>query len=96
MLLSDMGADVVKIERPQRGDPARQMTARVGDDSAFFISVNRGKKSITLDIFVEEGRTLFTQLVPHFDVLVENFTPGTLSEIQLDYDSLKHANPHLI
>ena len=96
MLLSDMGADVVKIERPQRGDPARQMTARVGDDSAFFISVNRGKKSITLDIFVEEGRTLFTQLVPHFDVLVENFTPGTLSEIQLDYDSLKHANPPLI
>ncbi|MBI4312570.1 MAG: CoA transferase [Chloroflexi bacterium] len=96
MVLADLGAEVVKVERPGQGDPARSMVARVGDDSAFFISVNRGKKSITLDVFSEEGRGLFLRLVPHFDVLVENFVPGTLAKAGLHYASLSKVNPRLV
>ena len=96
MLLADMGAEVVKVERPGQGDPARSMTARVGDDSAFFISVNRGKKSITLDVFSEEGRGLFLKLLSQFDVLVENFIPGTLAKAGLSYEQVKAINPRLV
>lgn len=96
MLLADLGAEVVKVERPGLGDPARGMAARVGDDSAFFISVNRGKKSITLDFFSEEGRGLFWGLLPHFDVLVENYIPGTLAKLGLDYPSVQKAHPRLV
>ncbi|MBI4202693.1 MAG: CoA transferase [Chloroflexi bacterium] len=96
MVLADLGAEVVKVERPGQGDPARGLTARVGDDSAFFISVNRGKKSITLDIFSEEGKTILLRLLPQFDVLVENFLPGTLAKVGLDYSSLKTVNARLV
>lgn len=96
MLLADLGADVVKVERPGRGDPARNLGPRVGDDTAYFISVNRGKKSITLDIFSKEGKQAFLSLVPHFDVLVENFVPGHMARSGLDYGSIRQVNPGLI
>ncbi|MBI4338364.1 MAG: CoA transferase [Chloroflexi bacterium] len=96
MLLADLGAEVVKVERPGAGDPARQMTAQVGDDSAFFISVNRGKKSITLDLFSEEGARLLLALAPHFDVLVENYVPGAMARLGLDYPTVRVANPRLV
>ena len=96
MLLADLGADVIKVERPGHGDAARHLGPRVGDDSAYFISVNRGKKSITLNLFSEEGQRGFRAMLPSFDVLVENFVPGTMTRIGLDYGSIKELNPRLV
>ena len=79
MLLADLGAEVVKVEMPGQGDPSRNVGPMVGYDSASFISVNRGKKSITLDLNSEDGQKIFRELIPHFDVLVENFVPGTMA-----------------
>ena len=62
MLLADLGAEVVKVEQPGRGDPARHLRPFVDEDSAYFISVNRGKKGITLDLSMEEGQSLFRNL----------------------------------
>ncbi len=96
MLLADLGAEVVKVEHPGDGDPARHLGPTVGDDSAYFISVNRGKKSITLDLATEEGQGIFRKMVPQFDVLVENFVPGTMARFGIDYESLKPINPRLV
>lgn len=96
MLLADLGAEVVKIELPLQGDPARRLGPAVGNDSAYFISVNRGKKSITLDLAREEGQRLFRALATHFDVLVENFVPGTMARYALDYQCLNRVNPSLV
>lgn len=96
MLLADLGAEVIKVERPGEGDPARFLEPIVGDESAFFISVNRGKKSITLDISTQEGQRLFRNMVPHFDVLVENFVPGTMARFGLDYTGLEKINPRMV
>lgn len=96
MLLADLGAEVIKVERPGEGDPARILGPKVGEERAYFISVNRGKKSITLDISVQEGQSLFRDLVPHFDVLVENFVPGTMARFGLDYPYLAKLNPRLV
>ena len=96
MLLADLGAEVVKVEKPGAGDPARTLGPAVGDDSAYFISVNRGKKSITLDLSLQEGQWMFQRLVPHFDVLVENFVPGTMARFGLDYQRLEKLHPGLV
>ncbi len=96
MLLADMGAEVIKVERPGDGDPARILGPKVGEERAYFISVNRGKKSITLDISKQEGQRLFLDLIPHLDVLVENFVPGTMSQFGLDYQNLAEHNPRLV
>ncbi|MBI4267123.1 MAG: CoA transferase [Chloroflexi bacterium] len=97
MLLADLGAEVVKVERPAQGDTARALGPQVGDDdTAYFISVNRGKKSITLDISMQEGQRIFKALVPHFDVLVENYVPGTMARFGLDYLSLERLNPRMV
>lgn len=96
MLLADLGAEVIKVERPGDGDPARILGPKVGEERAYFISVNRGKKSITLDISVQEGQRIFRDMVPHFDVLVENFVPGTMARFGLDYPNLEGLNPRLV
>ncbi len=96
MLLADLGAEVVKVEQPGRGDPARHLGPRVGEDSAYFISVNRGKQSITVDLSAEEGQRLLRNLLPRCDVLVENFIPGTVARLGLDYARVSEANPSLI
>ena len=96
MLLADLGAEVVKVEKPGQGDPARSLGPRVGDDSAYFISVNRGKKSITLDLYSKDDQRLCLDLLPHFDVLVENFVPGTMARFGLDYPRVRHFNPRLV
>ena len=96
MLLADMGAEVVKVEIPSGGDPARSLEPTIGGDSVFFISINRGKKSITLDLSTQDGKRIFRRLVPHFDVLVENFVPGTMARFGLDYPSLIQINPRLV
>ncbi|MDO8491587.1 MAG: CaiB/BaiF CoA-transferase family protein [Dehalococcoidia bacterium] len=97
MLLNDLGAEVVKVERPVGGDPARSLGPIVGDDdSAYFISVNRGKKSMTLDISRKEGQELIHAIIPHFDVLVENFVPGAMLRYGLDSQSLRPLNRRLV
>ncbi len=96
MLLADLGAEVVKVEMPGQGDPARNVGPMVGYDSASFISVNRGKKSITLDLNSEDGQKIFRELIPHFDVLVENFVPGTMDKFGLDYQSVQKLNSSLV
>lgn len=96
MLLADLGANIIKVERPGQGDEARRLGPQVGQDSAYFMSVNRGKKSITLDLSREEGRNLARDLSQRVDVLVENFVPGTMQRFGLDYARLSALNPRLI
>jgi crotonobetainyl-CoA:carnitine CoA-transferase CaiB-like acyl-CoA transferase len=97
MLLADMGARVIKVEQPGRGDDTRAWGPPfVGGESAYFLSINRNKESITLDFKRPEGRALLEALVAKADVLVENFRPGTLARQGLDYASLAAAHPALV
>ena len=96
MLLADLGAKVIKVERPKVGDQSRRLGPRVDGDSAYFMSVNRGKKSVTIDLSRELGQILIRKLCEHADVFVENFTPGTTKEFRLDYSNLSKVNPRLV
>ncbi len=97
MLLGDMGARVIKVEQPGRGDDTRAWGPPfVGGESAYFLSVNRNKESVTLDFKQPDGRRLLDRLVARADVLVENFRPGTLARLGLDYHSLETAHPRLV
>lgn len=98
MLLGDMGADVIKIEKPGSGDDSRYWTAdpRYEGYSPYFMSVNRNKRSLTLDLKQPEGVEILRKLVERADVLVENYRPGTMERMGLDYGSLKKLNPGLI
>jgi crotonobetainyl-CoA:carnitine CoA-transferase CaiB-like acyl-CoA transferase len=97
MLLADMGARVIKVEQPGRGDDTRAWGPPfAGSESAYFLSINRNKESVTVDFKQPEGRELLHRLLDRADVLVENFKPGTLGRLGLDYDTLKHARRELI
>ena len=96
MLLGDLGAEVIKIEQPGTGDESRNFGPFKNGFSLYFMSVNRGKRSITLNLKSERGRAIFKQLLTHTDVVVENFRPGAMKKLGLDYDTLKAAHPSLI
>jgi len=96
MVLSDLGAEVIKIERLEVGDIARGNGPFVKGLSSYFLSLNRGKKSITLNLASEQGKGIFLKLVEHVDVVVENFTPGTMEKLGLGYETLKQHNPKII
>jgi crotonobetainyl-CoA:carnitine CoA-transferase CaiB-like acyl-CoA transferase len=97
MLLGDLGADVIKVERPDGGDDARSWGPPfVHQQSTYFLAVNRNKRSISLDLASEEGRKLALALVDRADVLVENFRPGTMERLGLGYDQLAARNERLI
>lgn len=96
MLLGDLGADVIKIEQPGTGDESRNFGPFKNGFSLYFMSVNRGKRSLTLNLKSERGQDIFNQLLTHTDVLVENFRPGTMEKLGLDYDTLKASHPSLI
>jgi len=97
MLLGDMGARVIKIEQPGRGDDTRGWGPPfLEGESAYFLSINRNKESVTLDFKKTEGRELLERLVAKSDVLVENFRPGTLEKIGFDYTAVKNRYPRLI
>ena len=96
MILADLGADVVKVEAPKTGDPSRKAGPFIGTASAYFQSVNRGKRSITVDLKSEQGRRTARRLARQADVLVENFTPGTMERWSLDFESLEAENPRLV
>lgn len=96
MILCDLGAEVVKCERPPYGDVARTTGPLIEGESGYFFSINRGKRSIAIDLKQDEGRELFLQLLPQFDVLVENFRPGTMEGLGLGYERLAEEHPGLI
>ncbi len=96
MILGDLGADVIKIEQPKTGDESRNFGPFKNGFSLYFMSVNRGKRSVTLNLKTERGKTIFKQLVQQNDIIVENFRPGTMKKLGLDYDTLSAENPQLI
>ncbi len=96
MLLADLGADVIKIEMPNTGDDSRGFGPYINNESAYFMSINRNKKSMTLNLKNESGKKIFLELVKETDVLVENFRPGTMEKLGLGYDYLITLNPKLI
>jgi CoA:oxalate CoA-transferase len=96
MILGDLGAEVIKVERPPYGDVARTTGPIVNGESCYFFSINRGKKSVCLDLKAERGRELFLRLAGLSDVVMENFTPGTIDKLGLGYDVLLKHNPRLI
>jgi crotonobetainyl-CoA:carnitine CoA-transferase CaiB-like acyl-CoA transferase len=97
MLLADMGARVIKIEQPGRGDDTRAWGPPfLEGESAYFLSINRNKESVTLDFKHPDGRRVLDELVTRADVLVENFRPGTLARQKMDYCSLSARFPRLI
>jgi formyl-CoA transferase len=97
-ILSDLGAEVIKIENPARGDDTRFSVAEpsLGGESAFFLSLNRGKKSVAIDLASDEGRQVALDLIATADVLVENFTGAVMRKFRLDYPSLEAQFPKLI
>lgn len=97
MQLGDLGADIVKIEEPRRGDESRSYGPPfVGGESAYFLSINRNKRSCALDLKSEAGRTLALRLAGVADVVVENFRPGTMERLGLGYETLSEGNERLI
>ena len=96
MILADLGAEVIKIERPGVGDDSRFFTPFIKGQSAYFININRGKKSIVINLKNPKGKELFLKLVEKADVVVENFKPGTMEKLGLSYDMLKKVNPRII
>ncbi|MCH8345527.1 MAG: CoA transferase [Chloroflexi bacterium] len=95
-ILCDLGADVIKVERPPFGDVARTTGPHIKNESGYFFSVNRGKKSICLDLKRAAGKDLFLRLTEKVDVVMENFTPGTMESLGLSYETLSGRNPRLI
>ena len=97
LMLGDYGADVIKIELPNTGDDTRHWGPPfIGEESAYFLSINRNKRSLTLNFKEAQAREIFLKLVEQSDVVVENFTPGVMSRFGLEYATVKDANPQII
>ncbi|MFV8830502.1 CaiB/BaiF CoA transferase family protein [Alkalihalobacterium sp. APHAB7] len=96
LTLADFGADVIKVEDPNVGDYSRWMEPTVNGQSPMFLSLNRNKRSVTLDLKSEKGKKLFKQLVETADILVESFRPGVMERLGLGYEAIKEINPQLI
>ena len=97
MQLGDLGADVLKVEEPSRGDEARTYGPPfVGGESAYFLSVNRNKRSCVIDLKSQAGKELLVRLAAHADIVVENFRPGTMERLGLGFDVLSQGNNRLI
>ncbi|MFN2254099.1 MAG: CaiB/BaiF CoA transferase family protein [Candidatus Promineifilaceae bacterium] len=96
MILADLGAEVIKVEFPGIGDDARHYPPHINGESAYFMSLNRNKRSMTLNLKSEAGKLVFLDLVQKVDVLVENFRPGTMERLGFGYETLKEHNSGLI
>lgn len=97
--LADLGARVIKIEHPQKGEAGRNLSIKnlwVGNDSLLFHTINRNKESFTVDLKTAEGLETITQLIAKADVLIHNFRPGVMEKMGLDYERAKQINPRLI
>jgi len=96
MYFADMGADVIKVEMPGRGDDSRVYVPSYQGESAYFINLNRNKRSLTLNLKSEKGKKIFKELIKKADVLLENYRPGTMEKLGLGYEALKEINPGLV
>ena len=96
MILADLGAEVLKVELPGTGDEARGFGPFLKEESAYFMSVNRGKKSLTIDLRKAEGQDLARRLAASCDVLLENFRPGSMARFGLDFETLHQLCPKLV
>jgi CoA:oxalate CoA-transferase len=96
MILADLGADVIKVEEPSFGDESRGFPPLKDGFSAYFISINRGKRSVTLNLKERKGKEILKELVERADILLENYRPGTMKRLGLDYEVLRQVNPRLI
>jgi len=96
MVLADYGCDVVKIEPPGVGDDSRAFGPFIGKESAYFMSLNRNKRSMTLNLKEQEARDLFKNMVKKADIVLENYRPGTMEKFGLGYEELKKINPRII
>jgi formyl-CoA transferase len=98
MILADLGADVIKIENPDHGDQTRKSWGYsvIGEDSRAFLSLNRNKRSVTLDLKSDEGRRTFLELAATADVVLENFRPGVAKRLGVAYEDVRAVNPRII
>jgi crotonobetainyl-CoA:carnitine CoA-transferase CaiB-like acyl-CoA transferase len=97
MLLADMGAEVIKVEPPRKGDFARSMgTAFHGGESLMFLSMNRNKLSLMVDLEKEEGRKIFYRLLPTVDAVIEGFRPSLAGGLQMDYEACRKVREDII
>lgn len=96
MLLADLGAEVIKVENPEGGDPSRKNFPFIDGVSSYFLSINRGKKSITVNLQHPKGKEIILSLAQKCDVLVENFRPGVMDRLGLGYAAIASANPKII
>ena len=97
LMLGDYGADVIKIELPGRGDDTRHWgPPYIDGESAYFLSINRNKRSLTLNLKDPTGREVFMRLARNADVVVENFTPGVVNRLGIDYEAVKAENPRIV
>ena len=96
LILADCGAEVIKIEDPASGDYLRWIPPLLREESAYFLLLNRNKKSVTLNLKSQEGRAIFLELVRQADVLLESFRPGVMNRLGLAYETLQAINPGLV
>lgn len=96
MVLGDLGAEIIKIEDPNGGDATRDGFPKLNGVSTYFLSVNRGKKSITINLKDEKGKRIVFDLIKKVDVLVENFRPGVMERLGLDYKTVRQVNPQIV
>ena len=96
MALGDMGAEVIKIEEPGKGDDTRGWPPFAGGEATYFMAVNRSKKSLTLNLKAPEGQAILRGLIARADVVLENFRPGTMERLGFGYDKLRKTNPRLV
>lgn len=96
MLLAELGAEIIKVESPETGDDSRAYGPFKNNKSMYFVSINRGKKSISVNLKTEKGKQIIKELIPKFDIIIENFKPGTMEKLGLGYDEIKHINPKII
>lgn len=96
MLLGDMGAEIIKIETPVHGDDSRRYPPFIGEESAYFMNLNRNKKSLVLNLKNVKAKEIFLNLVEKSDVVLENFRPGTMEKLGVGYETIKARNPDII
>jgi len=96
MMLADMGADVIKVEMPGKGDDSRAHYPQINGESAYYMNLNRNKRSMTLNLKSEEGKEILRQLVRKADIILENYRPGVMEKLGLGYEDLKKVNPGIV